>query len=339
MKVAHFSLWAPHRSGLFEFVVDQMKYEKKAGLEPLFIHTGQRNPDPNRFKHEAITCSTWEEAKEAEVWVLHRSIPNELLHMVPKKKSIAVLHGTSEIMALHEIESNGVKDKFNMHIGFMDTFQKIVTITKSDTQIMQQYDNGRKKVVYINDAVDMEKYSLDGHSWNYLYRPAIITTSNVRINKNPAPLFWSMPDIIKRIPRARLNVFGINLASILTWKNIVLKSGDIGIAVENFHGQFNDLRPFMRGADISFNSNYNGIFSRDSMESMAMGLSVVAYTPEHTPYACYRHAPSIVDAVEKAWNDLKEDPEKQMEKNREYAETHFNMEKAVQQYIDLYNSI
>ena len=339
MKVAHFSLWAPHRSGLFEFVVDQIKFEKKAGIDSIFIHCDQPKPNPNRFIHKSITCSTWEEAKEADVWVMHRSIPSELLQMLHKKKSIAILHGTSEIMTLHEINSMGSKDKFNMHIDFLSTFQKIVTITKYDTQIMQQYDNGRKKVVYINDAVDMETYSPQGHSWDYLYRPAIISTSNVRINKNPAPLFWAMPDVIKRIPKARLNVFGINLNSIVSWKNLVLKSASIGVAVENFHGQFNDLRPFMRGADISFNSNYNGIFSRDSMEAMACGLSIVAYTPEHTDYACYRHTDSIVDAIERAWIDLREDPKKQIEKNRAYAEEHFCMEKATKKYIDLYNSL
>jgi glycosyltransferase involved in cell wall biosynthesis len=339
MRCAHFSLWSPGRSGLFHFVIDQIKYERRAGIDSLFIHSDYERPDPARFTEGDIVAQGWSVAKDCDVWVLHRSIPGPLMGDLPKKKSVAILHGTSEIMVLHEIESGGTNDKFNMHVDFMNSFNKVVTITKSDTQIMKLYENNRNKIVYINDAIDMERYTVEGHAWEYKYRPAIISTSNVRINKNPAPLFWAMPEIIKVIPRARLNIFGLSLADILTWRNLVLKSNPIAIAIENMHNQFYDLRPFMRGADISFNSNYSGIFSRDSMEAMACGCSIVAYSDEHTPYVCQRQTESIVAAVKKAWDDLIANPETQILKNRLYAEQEFCMEKATKKYIDLYNSL
>jgi glycosyltransferase involved in cell wall biosynthesis len=339
MKVAHYSLWAPGRSGLFHACLDQVKYELRAGIDSIFIHCDVEVPDPARFTEDGISAQNWKEAEDADVWVLHRSIPGKLMPMVPRKKTVAVLHGTSEIMVLHEIESGGTNDKFNMHIDFMNTFNKVVTITKSDTQIMKLYENGRNKIVYIGDAIDLEKFTVEGYAWPFKYRPAIISTSNVRINKNPAPLFWAMPEIIKVIPRARLNIFGLQLADILTWRNLVLKSNAISIAIENIHHQFNDLAPFLRGADISFNSNYSGIFSRDSMEAMACGCSVVAYSDEHTPYVCQRQTESIVATMKKAWDDLITDPESQILKNRLYAEEHFDMKKSVDKYIDLYNSL
>jgi glycosyltransferase involved in cell wall biosynthesis len=338
-SVAHWSLWAPGRSGLFHAVIDQVKYERRVGLDARFIHCDIRDPDPTRFTEEGITALGWASAMDCDIWVLHRSIPNELMSTLPKKKSIAVLHGTSEIMVLHEIESGGRDDKFNMHVDFLNQFNRIVTITESDTQIMKLYENGRNKVVYIGDAIDLEKYTIEGHAWEFKYRPAIISTTNVRVNKNPAPLFWAMPEIIKVIPRARLNIFGLTLADIMTWRNLILKSNAISIAVENIHNQFYDLRPFLRGADISFNSNYSGIFSRDSMEAMACGCSVVAYSNEHTPYACHRQTPSIVSAIKRAWDDLIADPEQQILKNRQYAEEHFDMKKAVDKYIEVYNSL
>jgi glycosyltransferase involved in cell wall biosynthesis len=339
MKVAHFSLWAPGRSGLFHACIDQIKYERRAGIDAMFMHSDVKNPEPARFTEDDITAQPWSAAMDADVWVLHRAIPGELMQYLPKKKSVAILHGTSEIMVLHEIESGGTNDKFNMHVDFMNSFNKVVTITKADTQIMKLYENGRNKVVYINDAIDLEKFTIEGHSWDYKYRPAIISTSNIRINKNPAPLFWAMPEVVKAIPRARLNIFGLQVADIMTWRNLILKSGALSIAIENMHNQFYELRPFLRGADISFNSNYTGIFSRDSMEAMACGCSIVAYSNEHTPYACYRQTESIVAAIKKAWDDIITDPEKQILKNRMYAEEHFNMEKAVKQYIDVYNSL
>lgn len=340
MKVAHFGLWAPNRSGLHEATVEQIIYEKELGIDSCLIHSEIENPDLNRFTDPelGITAYGWDYAKDADVWVMHRTIPAKLMPLLSKKKNIGILHGTSEIMVMHEVESGGKNDKFNMHIDFLNTFQKIVTITKSDTQIMRLYDPNNK-VVFINDSVDTNKYTPDGHRWKFKYRPAIISTTNIRINKNPSPLIWAMPRIIQEIPKARLNMFGLNLADINIWRNMILKSGPISVALENIHNQFFDLTPFLRGADISFNSNYSGIFSRDSMEAMSCGCSVVAYTPEHTKYSCYRETESIVSAIKCAWEDLKANPKDQIEKNRQYALDHFSWKKNIHKYVDLYNSL
>lgn len=340
MKVCHFGLWAPNRSGLHEATIEQILYERKFGLDSYLVHSEIEHPDPNRFfdRESDIIAHGWDFANDADVWVMHRTVPARLMPMLAKKKNIGILHGTSEIMVLHEIESSSKNDKFNMHIDFLKTFQKIVTITKSDTQVMKLYDP-QDKVVYINDSIDTDKYTPEGHRWKFRYRPAIISTTNIRINKNPAPLLWAMPKVIEEIPQARLNIFGLNLSDINTWKNIVLKSGQISVSLENIHNQFFDLTPFMRGADISFNSNYSGIFSRDSMEAMSCGCSIIAYTPEHTKYTCYRQTESIVQAIKNAWVDLKKNPEEQIEKNRQYALDHFSWYNNVTKYIDLYNSL
>lgn len=340
MKVAHFSLWAPNRSGLFEYVRDQIKCERAVGIDSIFINCDVKDPSPTRFcEPDGLIAEPWSAALDSDIWVMHRSIPAELLRKLPKKKNVAILHGTSEIMALHEIESRGKDDKFNMHVEFVNTFQKIVTITQYDTDIMLQYDNGRNKIVYINDAIDTDKYSPIGYAWPYTFHPAIVMTGNIRINKNPAHLFWAMPEVVKRIPTARFNIFGINLAEINTWKNMVLKSNAISVAIENFHGQFRELRPFLRGAELSFNINYNGIFSRDSMEAMSCGCSVIAATSEHTPYAYHRHTPSIVEAICRAWDDMCADPEGQIEKNRAYAVKNFSMASATKRFLALYESL
>lgn len=340
MKVAHFTLWAPHRSGLFEFVKEQVKYEKRAGIDSLCIHCDIENPDPNRFREGDLVASPWSAAYDADIWVMHRSIPAKMIKLLAKKKSVAILHGTSEIMIQHEVESQGKNDKFNMHIDFINTFTKTVAITKYDYDIMKQYDNGRGRVVYINDAIDTEYYTIEGRDWDYRYHPAIISCTNVRVNKHPAPIIWAMPEIIKQIPTARLNIFGLPLSNTSkTWENLILKSSVIGISVENVHHQMYDFRPWMRGADISFNGNYNGIFSRADMEAMACGCSIVAFTPEHTPYATYRHTESVTKAVVRAWEDLQNDPEGQILKNRAYAEENFSMEKATKEYIKLYESL
>lgn len=345
IKICHWSLWAPSSSGLFEAVRDMIKYERRNGIDSIFVHSDVENPDPSRFTiHDEkglLTASSWKDALDADIWVLHRSIPQRFWDRLQKYKAVAFLHGTSGILTLHEIESAGQNDKFNMHIEFMDNFKKVFTINKSDTDIMKLYETGNRKdkVVYIPDAIDMEYYSLEGPFKSYRYRPAIISTANIRINKNPDYLFWSMPEVMKRIPKARLNVFGLGMNDFLTWRRIILKSPSIANSIENWGGHDTDLRYVIRGADISFNSNYTGIFSRDSMESMAMGCQIVAYSPENTKYACYRQIESIADAICHAWEDRASNPVRNIEQNRAYAEEHFCMDKAVKKLIEEYNKL
>ncbi len=346
MKIAHFSNWAPFRSGLFEYVIDMIKHERKLGIDSQLIIDSAKNPDPKRHTHEGITAEPWKNCMDSDVWVLHYMIPSELVAPLYKKKRIAVLHGTSEIMALHAIESHGKDNKFDMHVGFMKTYNKVVTITKYDTQIMKNYDyksiTGKKDgstIIYINDAIDLDKYNLDGYAYPFRYRPSIISTANVRINKNIFPLLWAFPKIRQEISSARLNIAGLNFLHTKVWLEPILKDIHTSSSIECIHNTTNDIRPYLRGADISFNSNYNGIFSRDSMEALAMGTSVIAATPEHTKYAYHRHTDSIVKTIKHAWEDLMADPQGTVEKNLEYAEKHFCMEKAVKKFVDIYNSL
>ena len=337
MEVCHFSLFAPNLSGLFSYVIDQIKHERKQGIDSIFINSDVENPDPKRFNYEGIVAEPWSRALESDVWVLHRSIPAKLIPHLAKKKNLAVLHGTSSILILHDVESNGKTKKFDMHVEFMKTFKKVVAITKSDYQIMKLYGNN---VEYIADAVDMDKYDIASiQPYPFRFRPAIISTTNIRINKHPAYLLWSIPEIRKRIPTARLNMFGLNVAASKPWDDLVLKSNEISNSMEHYAHKFSDLRMFLAGSDISFNANYNGIFSRDSIEAMAFGNSIVATTNEHTPYVYNNHIPSIVEAVCSAWEDLKSNPEKQIRLNIDYARETFCMSKAVKKFINLYNSL
>ena len=105
-----------------------------------------------------------------------------------------------------------------------------------------------------------------------------------------------------------------------------------------------DVRPFIRGADISFNNNLHGIHSRASvMEAMAMGIPVVAYCggENYTPYIAMTWClESIAEAIERCWQDIQtRGREAVASECRAYAEAHFNMEKAAGQYKQLYEEL
>ena len=108
----------------------------------------------------------------------------------------------------------------------------------------------------------------------------------------------------------------------LTWRNMFCKSKKraLELACENIQFEINDLRPFMRGADMIFNNNMNGIYSRAQMEMMAMGKPVVAYNGTYTPYiARIWDLDSIAEQVERCWKDLTAEGSTVREDTRKYA--------------------
>jgi len=338
MKIAHFSLWGPRRSGLYEYTADQVRCERRTGLDSLFLCCEQENPDPKRFTDDDITAVDWEKAKDADVWVMHRSIPVKMSGDIRKHGNIAILHGTAEYMIM--LEQFGKERKFDMHLNMLARFDKSVAVNASDYYIMKNlYDKGNN-VIYIQDAIDLQKFNGSGFAWPYRYRPAIISTANIRFNKVPISILWAMPEIVKRLPKARLNLFGIRLADINMWKDLILKSKGLDILCENIHGQFTELRPFLAGGDIGVNSNMNGITSRDTLEQMAYGMPIISYRGEYTKYHAIVMDPvSIAKTIERCWHDMEKDPEGMRQKIRAYAEKNFCMDKAVQKFIKLYEEV
>jgi glycosyltransferase involved in cell wall biosynthesis len=109
---------------------------------------------------------------------------------------------------------------------------------------------------------------------------------------------------------------------------------------ENIQFEINDLRPFMRGADLMFNNNMNGIYSRAQMEMMAMGKPVIAYNGKYTPYiARIWDLDSIAEQVERCWKDLTADPEGVCGRTRAYAEGNFDRAKAAKLDIAVYEKV
>ena len=337
MKIAHFSLWAPRRSGLHEFVIDQITCERRAELDSILINCDEENPDPERFTDRGIVCKPWKNAHECDVWVVHRSVPMKLVPYVRKHGNIAIMHGTAEYMVMLETQTG--QQKFDIHISFLERFDKVVAINESDYYIMKMYERGNN-LVFIQDSVDLQRFNPDGFKWEYDYRPAIISTANIRFNKTPMSLLWSMSEVIKLIPKARLNIFCIRLTDVSLWRETILKAKNLSIYCENVQLQLRDLRPFLRGADISFNSNINGITSRDTLEAMAMGIPVVSYRGGYTRYHAIVMDPvSIANAIYECWKNINDNPENVFNETLKYAQENFCMDNATKKYLKLYEEV
>ena len=344
-SVCHFTNYVPRRSGMYESVKDQIRYERHEGLESYFIDPNERNRDgrPDLVDDGWLSPESWEVAEKADVWVCHAKIPTELQNKYfDKKVTVCVLHGPSEHMLLTEWMTERRTEAFHLHIKILWSYDATVVLNQHEYDIMELFDEyGR--LHYIPNSIDLERYqSEDVPAWKFKHHPAICSFDVPRLEKLPANLIWASPKIRERLPDARLNIFSLEMESISTWRNIFCKSKrrQLEVDCENIQFKCDDLRMWQKGADIVFNNNFSGILSRVGMESMAHGVPIVSYGGEYTDYhAKIFDLDSIAEQMERCWNDLSAKGSRLRQKTKAYANKHFDRAKEVPKYVKLYEEL
>jgi len=337
IRILHFSNFAPNRSGLYACTRDQIKYERQMGIDSQMAV--YENEEALNLKDDWLTPVSWDWAKNADIFVVHRGLPPKVQKLFPNTKRIVVLHGTTEYLILEDIFSKAEQQNFNSHINFINRNDATTIVNQHDYDILKLYDYN-DKLHLINDAVDMEKYNLKGYKYPYKNHPQILYCDSLRINKHPAHIIWAMEHIIQEIPNARLTVVGLDLEEVLTWRNILLRSkqGKLKSNCEVIQFKTDDVLPYMRGADILYNSNASGIFSRVQIEAMACGCQIISSNSKYTPFNFKTYdIKDIAKTTIDCWNSIKDNPEQARKEARKTALKYFSMKNKVKnEYIPLY---
>jgi len=337
MKVVHFSNWAVNRSGLFMCTADQIKYERRLGIDSQMAIYETEFPKEEWLFDNWLKPISWEETKNADLYVIHRGLPKKLEDL--KKPDIMVIHGTAEFLILEEVFSNAEKTPFNTHINLVRDCDASVAVNEHDRQIYSLYDPG-DKLVLINDSIDTEKYTIEGNKYPFTHTQ-ILWADSLRPNKNPSAAIFAMAEVAKKRPDVKLSVIGLSLDSILTWRNLILRSPNNHLAanIENVQLLTNDSPSYFRGASILINGNMSGIPSRVSLEAMSCGCQVVGYSDSFTKWKCsfdiYDMAKIILECLEY----IEKDPAKARLEARQYILDNHSIEKNIEKYIALYKKI
>jgi glycosyltransferase involved in cell wall biosynthesis len=338
MFVVHWSNFGPKISGMYESCKNQIKYERREGLRSEMALSGEKEPISERVDEWLVPIS-WEEAKKADVWVLHSNIPGELVEDRKKKVSVAVLHGPTEHMTLAEWHKDS--GSFNLHIDLLWKMDATVCLNTHEYDIMKLYDEKGGRCRYIPNSIDLEELKIDA-AWSYDNHPAIISCDTPRIEKLPFHIIWAMPYIVEKIPSARLNIFSLLLEPIQQWRNVFCRSHErrLETLCENIQLANRNLKPFQFGADIGFNNNYSGIASRVTMEMMAYGVPVISYGGDYTKYhAKIFDLHSIAEQVERCWQDLTAEGSTLKADTLKYAQENFHRARWVKDYVKLYQEL
>jgi glycosyltransferase involved in cell wall biosynthesis len=323
---------------MFESTKDQIRYERKEGHRSEFANAYTANP-PEDQVDGWLKPITWEEAKEADVWVLHSKFPDELKEFAKSKVRVAVLHGPTEHMFFKEWSKQG--GDFNLHINLLWEMDATVCINQHEYDIVSLYDERKDRCYYIPNSIDLERFE-NVTAWEYDYHPAIISCDTPRIEKLPLHIIWAMHYIVAKIPDARLNLFSLLLEPISTWRNLFCRSHERKLEkyCESIQLANRNLLPFQKGGDIGFNNNISGIASRVTMEMMAFGVPVISYGGDYTKYhAKVFDLHSIAEQVKRCWKDLTVEGSTLRQETLDYAKENFDRGKEVKKYIELYQKL
>jgi glycosyltransferase involved in cell wall biosynthesis len=347
MLVTHFTPIVPGKSGMYESTKDQIKYERREGLDSELIDSIV--PKNYGVTDNWLTTVRWDKAYEADVWVVHANLPPPLMEYIKKEENrkkhilISIMHGPVENMILKEfafMAKNIQEPAFTIsHINSIWDYDACVVLNQHEYDVSELFDEN-DRLIYIPNSIDLERYQ-NGFKWEYQNRPAIISCDAPRIEKIPVHIIFSMPKVLKKIPSARLNVFALPIIDIEFFRNILCRSKKMHLlqdCIENFQMKSNSVLPFIAGADIGFNSNYSGIMSRVHMEMMLNGVPVVSYNGDYTKYhAKIFDLGSIAENIAQCWEDLNSTHLKLETIN--YAHENFDRAIHVKQYIKLYQGL
>jgi len=339
MRIVHWGNWGPRVSGMYESIKDQIKYERREGLESDLGLAHDKTISEDQIDDGWLRPRPWEDAKNADIHVLHSKFPDELKEHLKTKKRIAVLHGPTEHMMFKEWTKGG--GDLNLHINLLWEMDATVCINTHEYDIMKLYDEKVGRCHYIPNSIDLERFD-NVIPWEYEQHPAIISCDTPRIEKLPSHIIWAMPYIQEKLPNARLNIFSLLLEPIGQWRNYFCRSHGRKLekSCENIQLANRNLKPFQAGADIGFNNNYSGIASRVTMELMALGVPVVSYNGDYTKYhARIFDLHSIAEQIERCWKDLSASGSTLKDDVKAYAREHFDRGKEVKKYVALYEKI
>ena len=182
-RIVHTSNWGCRRSGLYECVKDQIKYERKHGFDSQMTFFAHDKPkDFIAVDDGWLSPITWEESKNADLYIIHHGLPAELDEKKNPKKKVLVVHGTVEYLLLEEVFSHAEKTGFNQHINMLRDCDVAVAVNPHDYDIYKIYDD-KNRLCLVHDAIDTERFTIDGYQHPFVNHPQILFCDSLRINK------------------------------------------------------------------------------------------------------------------------------------------------------------
>lgn len=282
-RVAHWSIWAPNRSGMYHTTKDIVTGTRAAGVDAAFIDAAQ----PTAKSDGTFHCEPLLWADTADVYMLHLAIPEPYMS-----------DGTPVVMCLHghplysmQIELYGTEPgnsaPFSTLLGYFNRKAPMWFVSfweREQRGYWTPLDDVRKgtRVRYIPRGIDFTGSDLGvhGQKCDLSGRPAIVIADQFRLFKDAIPSIWGAYHYWRENTDARVHLYampGVGTKPRETLDRWLKETG-----IHRCIGSVNEVTPYLpsvlRSADVLV-STVTGE-SRVLVEAQACGCPVVAPCPE-----------------------------------------------------------
>ncbi len=356
LTVAHWCLWGPRRSGMYETVRELIAAENKiegvlAGMcviPPIelvglkreakrYIEGGMVDPI-----HMELRTQDWGWAyKFANIHIIHFSFDKRMGKLKPK---VFMAHGTPDAV-LDGAMKRDDKTPFLTGAEWINRFEATIVTSQRAKMFWGAFDSTGKKTHLVNKGIDLEWWQKSGTTQDLSGDPSVLYGEVWRGIKHPALLLYAMAELYRRNKEARLNVWALIHHREL-WLNFIGQAGfwDF-MGQENLPGVEEYPEHYYSHGHVLVSPVTAGDLSRVAQESMACGCPVVSWDTdpygENYPYKAAKGFDVIdmADKIEEAYNEVLDDPEAVSRKCRQIAEQYFDINEEAKSIVDILRQV
>lgn len=281
LKIAHFTIFAPHIAGQYATVKDLILAERALGIDAQLIDYGLGGKPVSRVglvDGDITTVPVSWAVEEADIIIRHGDVSKEVLN----KPMILALHGRPENSCrLEQYEKSPV----------ISTIRNIVNSNKYRTMFTfweefvhtWTWITGRK-IHYIPAPINFDDYQADGEKYDFGKFKAglnLVVTDMWREDRTPFNLIFAAQYFQEHYHKdTKLHICGAPVKkSFIQFLSYMQKNGVVG----EVRGLTKHLDKIYRAADMLLTPNI--IATRTIREAMASGVPIVAPVGcSYTPY-------------------------------------------------------
>ena len=367
MKVAHICNFTPRQCGMFETARDIVAAELRAGLDAAVVDirgiipagavlthpTGEpcercghlrmasvrpEPPAPAWAESRGVANAPPAWAEDADLVVSHSGLL-DAPGFLPRIPCVHVAHGRPQSsFLLGKNRGNHVWQGYERYAAD-PRFLAMVTLWKGFARYWRLVFP--REVREVQPLVDLGRWRPfeSGYGFNGRGGDVNVVVADIwRMDKDPFHTVFGHLEFARRVPGARLHLYGLSPNDIEAMSPIFNRMERLG-ALGEVAGHRSDLLDIYNAADMLITPHR--IATRTIREALACGLQVVADAKcDYTPYRADPEEPDAFGAeMERAWNDKRNHPDARRNDNRRMAEMRFDPAETIRQLINLYEEV
>jgi hypothetical protein len=356
LKITHWCLWGPRRSGMYETVRELIAGENKiegvlAGMCAV-PPPGASKRDTARYIqggmtdviHPEMRTQDWGWAyKFADIHVIHYTFDKRLGKLKPK---VFMAHGTPEAVLEGSLKDKDAAKSLLSGAEWINKFEGTIVTSQRAKMFWGVFDpTGGSKMHLVNKGIDLEWWQKSATTRDLKGEPSVLYGEVWRGIKHPALLFYAMDELYKRNDQARLNAWSLSTHRDL-WTGFIGQAGFWKfMGQENIPSVEDYPEHFYSRGDVLVSPVVYGDVSRVGQEAMACGCPVISWDTDpygdNHPYKAVKgfDVMELADKIQEAYEEVLDDREGVAAKCRKIAETYFDIDEEAKSIVQILRKI